>query len=67
MQFAPMSDAPLIKAAPKRNSGWILVPIRRIEDLGDAVLGAGLEAVQLSRAPVTGSLAFAGGDGVVLS
>lgn len=44
---------------------WQLTPIRHIEDLSDAVLGAGLEAVQMSRVPVTGSLAFAVHDGVV--
>jgi AraC-like DNA-binding protein len=39
--------------------GWTRIPVASIEDLSDAVLGAGLEATQMSRAPVTGSLAFA--------
>lgn len=39
--------------------GWARVPIARIEDLEDAVLGAGLDAVQLSPAPIAGSLLFA--------
>jgi AraC-like DNA-binding protein len=43
------------------------VSIARIEDLSDAVLGAGLEAMQMSRAPVTGSLAFAAHDGIIYS
>lgn len=44
---------------------WRIVPIRRIEDLQDAVYGAGLEAVQMSRGPLGGSLAFAERDGVL--
>lgn len=35
-----------------------------MEDLSDAVYGAGLDATQMSRAPVTGSLAFTLNDGV---
>lgn len=46
---------------------WTRVSIVTIEDLSDAVLGAGLEAVQLSRAPITGSLAFGEHDGVICS
>ena len=46
---------------------WARVDIRRIEDLQDAVYEAGLEAVQLSRAPLSGSLAFARRNGVVFS
>ena len=44
-------------------SGWTHIPIASVEDLSDAVLGAGLEVTQMSRAPVTGSLAFAALDG----
>lgn len=47
--------------------GWTQVGIARIEDLSDAVYGAGLEAVQLSRSPVMGSLAFYDHDGVLCS
>jgi AraC-like DNA-binding protein len=54
-------------AAAQHAVAWTLVPITRIEDLSDAVYGAGLEAMQMSRAPVTGSLAFAEHDGVVYS
>lgn len=46
---------------------WTRVPITRIEDLSDAVYGAGLRAVQMSRAPISGSLLFADHDGVVFS
>jgi AraC-like DNA-binding protein len=38
---------------------WTRIPIGCVEDLSDAVYGAGLDATQMSRAPVTGSLAFA--------
>lgn len=46
---------------------WARVPIARIEDLKDAVFGAGLEAAQLSRAPVTGSLVFGHHYGITCS
>jgi AraC-like DNA-binding protein len=54
-------------AGRQEAAGWTSLSITRIEDLSDAVLGAGLEAMQMSRAPVTGSLAFAMHDGVVYS
>jgi AraC-like DNA-binding protein len=41
-----------------RADGWTRIPIASVESLSDAVLGAGLEVTQMSRAPVTGSLAF---------
>jgi len=41
-----------------QNAGWTRVPISAVEDLSDAVLGAGFDVTQLSPAPVTGSLAF---------
>ena len=47
--------------------GWSRIAISRIEDLSDAVLGAGLEAMQMSRGALTGSLAFAERDGIVYS
>lgn len=46
---------------------WTRIRITRIEDLSDAVYGAGLETMQMSHAPVTGSLAFALQDGVTYS
>jgi AraC-like DNA-binding protein len=49
-------------------TGWTRVAIASVEDLTDAVLGAGLEVTQMSRAPVTGSLAFATfDDGITCS
>lgn len=51
----------------RRRGSWTRAGIARIEELGDAVLGAGLEAMQMSRTPVTGSLAFAERDGLVYS
>jgi hypothetical protein len=48
-------------------TGWTCVSIARIEDLSDAVYGAGLEAMQMTRGPITGSLAFAEHDSVVFS
>tara|TARA_R110000751_G_scaffold1996_14_gene7847 strand:+ start:90 stop:1046 length:957 start_codon:yes stop_codon:yes gene_type:complete len=46
---------------------WVRAPIRRIEDLADGVKNAGLEAMQMSRGALGGSLAFAEADGVTLS
>ena len=43
---------------------WERVPISRIEDLSDAVYGAGLEATQMSRGHLTGSLIFSETDGI---
>lgn len=43
---------------------WTHIPIRRIEDLGDAVRGAGLQATQMSRR-LGGGLTFADIDGVI--
>lgn len=42
-----------------QTAGWTRLSISSVEDLTDAVLGAGLEVTQMSRAPVLGSLAFA--------
>lgn len=46
---------------------WRCIPIQRIEDLSDAVRGAGLEATQMTREGVCGSLAFAEADGIITS
>lgn len=43
---------------------WTRIPVSRVEDLSDAIHGAGLDAMQMSRAPATGSLAFATCDDV---
>ena len=62
MPYAP--DRARVQASDAMSSGlqttgWTRIPIASVEDLTDAVLGAGLEVTQMSRAPVTGSLAFA--------
>lgn len=59
-----MGSSPPWAKESKDLGGWSFVPISRIEDLRDAVHGAGLEAVQMSPAPVTGSLVFADHRGV---
>jgi hypothetical protein len=46
-------------------SPWRRIPVAHIEDLSDAILGAGLEAFQMSHAPITGGLVFAITDDVV--
>lgn len=48
-------------------SSWQRFDIRRIEDLSNAVLGAELQAVQMTGPPVRGSLAFAARRGVIFS
>lgn len=49
------------------NASWANVTISRIEDLRDAVYGAGLEVTQMSTALLSGSLAFARRDDVLYS
>ena len=44
---------------------WTSVPVARIEDLRDAVYGAGLEATQMSKASLSGNLTFARCDDVL--
>lgn len=46
---------------------WSVLRLGRIEDLRDAVFGAGLEAVQMTSEPVTGGLAFAKRHGVTFT
>lgn len=46
---------------------WSVLPTRHIETLKDAVVGAGLDAVQLSKGPLGGSLAFAELRGVAFT
>jgi hypothetical protein len=40
-------------------SSWQRISVNRNEDLKDAVYGAGLEATQMARGGLTGSLLFA--------
>ncbi|MEC7290907.1 MAG: hypothetical protein VXW22_12535 [Pseudomonadota bacterium] len=47
--------------------GWTTVETNYIETLKDAVLGAGLEATQISKGRLSGSLTFAEYDGVTFS
>lgn len=54
-------------ADPRGRGAWTRLSVSGIEDLGDAVYGAGLTATQMSRGPLTGSLAFAERDGVLYS
>lgn len=46
---------------------WTNIPIAQIEDLRNAVYGAGLEATQMSTALLSGDLAFAQHGGVLYS
>lgn len=46
---------------------WRRLTVTRIEDWADGVLGAGLEATQMSRGAMTGSLVIAERDGVTYS
>jgi hypothetical protein len=55
------------RRGPVGGGTWTRVKIARIEDLSDAVYGAGLEAMQMSRGAVSGSLAFAEHDSVLYS
>lgn len=62
-----MSPVGLCKVMVQNPPDVARFPISAIEDLSDAVLGAGLEATQLANAPVSGSLVFVKGDGIVVS
>lgn len=46
---------------------WTVLPISRIEDLRDAVVGAGLDATQMSSGAMSGAIAFARGGDVLFS
>lgn len=48
-------------------SYWQRISIGGIEDLKDAVYGAGLEATQMSQSPVSGSIIFAAREGILYS
>lgn len=49
------------------HASWTSVPIARIEDVCDAVYGAGLEATQISTGSLSGNLTFARRDDVLYS
>jgi len=53
--------------APGLTNTWTTVPISRIEDLRDAVLGAGLDATQMSRGDLSGGIAFSDVAGMVFT
>jgi hypothetical protein len=62
--FCPKAGQEELSVPASQTNGWTRIPISGVEDLSDAVLGAGLEVTQMSRAPVTGSLAFATFHGI---
>jgi len=62
----PLQPSPAPSTQPD-GKGWALIPIVQVEDLQEAVLGAGLAATQMSGAPVTGSLAVTMQDDVILN
>ncbi|MEI2296704.1 helix-turn-helix domain-containing protein [Ensifer sp. MJa1] len=49
------------------SAAWARLPVTRIEDLSDGVYGAGLEVMQMSTSPLSGSLVFSQQNGVVYS
>ncbi len=51
----------------RAESAWTSLPISRIEDLSDAVLGAGLDATQMSRGDLSGSIAFSKREDMVFT
>ncbi|MEO9778788.1 MAG: helix-turn-helix domain-containing protein [Sedimentitalea sp.] len=55
-----------MQASESKNT-WAKVPISHIEDLRDAVLGAGLDATQMSRGDLSGGIAFSDVDGMVFT
>lgn len=64
--FDPQANIvhPLADASVER---WSRISAERIEHFQEAVLGAGLDAIQLSRGAMQGSLAFAASDGIIYS
>ena len=52
---------------PPSLNTWSRIPIARIEDLSDAVLGAGLEATQMSAGELSGTIAYRNHDGIIFS
>lgn len=64
LDFLTPPDSGFTQAA-RAAGAWSRATVRGIEDLRDAVLGAGLEAVQMSSGTVTGSLVFADLGGIL--
>ena len=58
-----MKSTPYLDSA----NGWTRVPINSIDDLSDGIYGAGLEATQMAKGTVSGSLAFAQKSGITYS
>jgi len=58
-----MTSTPHVNAPDE----WTRVPIHSIDDLSDAVPGAGLEVTQMAKGSVSGSLAFAQRNGITCS
>jgi AraC-like DNA-binding protein len=58
-----MKSTPYVDSA----KGWTRVPITSIDDLSDGIYGAGLEATQMAKGTVSGSLAFAQKNGITFS
>ena len=54
-----------VDASPGTAQTWQRLAISGIESLRDAVLGAGLDAVQMSRGRMAGSLAFSEAEGIL--
>lgn len=54
-------------ASSQRSEMWTNIPITQIEDLHNAVYGAGLEATQMSTALLSGNLAFSQHGGILFS
>lgn len=66
----PLGQLPVSAAqgrANERGSGWQRVDILSIDQMSDAVMGAGLDAIQMNPGPFRGALAFHEQDGVTVS
>ena len=59
--------APSRRPLPDEENGWTRLRISRIECVSDTLLGARLTAMQMSRGPMTDSLAFAEHDAPICS
>lgn len=49
---------PAAEGRAKARGGWHCVDIRSIDQMSDAVMGAGLDAIQMNSGPFRGALAF---------
>lgn len=59
--------APKARMSVSPATAWSVEPIAQIEDLRDAVLGAGLDATQMASGAMSGAVAFARERGIVFS